>query len=338
MLITHAGTSGTPYTTKTPRSNVYSQSVAHGTDEQQLRASTVESRYDEEVDGVNPRKKRILQISLAIALYVLTVLALVSAFVPIHYPDWLPKVNVELPSISWWPQVQGIDWGAHYSARIFLALAIGLTIFIPQVETTFVSLLRQRSPIGARYVDRRHFACPNCGTVNRPSVLFCVRCGTAVGGGTRHWGPGAVRGQGALVSVAKFFLFFAFIFAFFVGIFDLSLYTYLVEYLGTTSEMALLATLISSLPCVAGYAALKEGFLRRYSSLRQFDRLVFGNSVWLLFGLLFLLLSAMTFLGPPPTLFGIVVVAWIQLLLGLLMILHPLIRRRLAASATLAYP
>lgn len=292
------------------------------------------------MERMNPRTRRIVQKGLAVSLYLLVVLVLVLAFVPIQYPDWWPGVGVALPvvEIPWWPWVNGMSPDAHYSARLFLSLAFGLTIFLPQVETTFVSLLRQRSPIGAPYVDRKHFACPNCGTVNRPSVQFCVRCGIPISGGTRHWGPVAGQTQGGFVTLIRILLATGVLLAFFLGLFDLTIFSAIVGMFGTDSGVVLFATVLSTVPSLAGYVALKEGVFRRYGSLRRFDKLVFGNAIWVLFGLLFLILAVAALLGPPPEFLGSLLVIWVQAILGILMIVHPMLRRRVATSGTLAYP
>jgi len=231
---------------------------------------------------------------------------------------------------------------AHYSVRILLTLAFGLTIFLPQVESTFVSLLRRGSPIGAKYVDRSQFACPNCGTVNQPIVRFCVRCGTPISPTTRFWGPG-VQPTTALLPVLKSLLVINAILAFFIGLFDLTLFSYLTMDLGLSPTVVLLATILSTVPSLAAYMALKEGPLRRFGTMRRFDRLVYSDVTWILFGTLFLLLAAASFLILPQDTFGNTLVAWIQLIAGVLMLLHVVLRKRVTSIAatpppTLTYP
>jgi len=279
---------------------------------------------------LNPRIRRRLQQSLAVGLYLLAMLAVVLAFVPIQYPDWWPKSTVILPSVgvSWWPWVVGLSPSSHYSARIFLTLAFGLTIFLPQVETTFVSLMRQRSPIGAPYVDRKDFTCPVCSTVNRPSTQFCVKCGAQISTGTRHWGrPSQSQGTSSMLRVM---LFVGLVMAFFIGLFDLTLYLALVGFLGTDSTVVLAATILSTIPSIAGYMALKEGLFRRYGSLKQFDKMVFENAFWLIFGTFFLLLATLNLMTPPPRSLGEETTLGMQLIAGLLFILHPALRRHLS--------
>jgi hypothetical protein len=290
---------------------------------------------------MNPRVRRVAQKGVAIALYLLGVLALVWAFVPLPLPalpGFPPLPNIPMPDLTWWPVVLGVSPSAHYFARIVLAVAFGLTIFLPQVETTFVSMLRRRSPMGAPYVDRRDFACPNCGTVNRPHVQFCVRCGTPVSGGTRLWGAMAGQGGGPVLSAIKFLLLVGAFLAMFLGVFDLTFYLLLIENLGSASEVAFVATLLAALPSLASYLALKEGVFRKFGSLKQFDRLVYGRSVWLLFGVVFLVLAAKNFFGPPASIFGIILISWMQLALGVIMILHPFLRKKISSDATLNYP
>jgi len=293
---------------------------------------------------VNPRMRRLLQKVLAMALYAIGILAVVLAFVPIQFPNWWP--NIQLPTlvvlpavqITWWPLVIGISPASHYLARLFLTLAFGLTIFLPQVEVTFVSMLRRRSPIGSKYVDRKDFTCPSCGTVNRPGVQFCVKCGSAVSSGTKLWGAQVGQVGGGLTGLIKLLLLIAAIMAFFLGLFDLSIYSALTQVLGTESGSVLFATLVSTIPALAGYVALKESAFRRFGSFRKFDRIVYGNVVWIVFGLLFLLLFAYAFFGPPLDLIGSVLLMWIQLALGITLLIHPILRRKVSKSVPLPYP
>jgi len=293
---------------------------------------------------LNPRTRRLLQKALAMALFLLSVLVVVLTFVPIQYPSWFIEAFQWLWTWQWkdnplWPRVIGLSPSAHYSARIFLTLAFGLTIFLPQVEVTFVSLLRRRSPIGAPYIDRKKFECPNCRTVNRPHVQFCVRCGTSISGVTQHWGVPIGVGHERLASLARSLLVLGWLLSFFIGLFDLTLYSLLTGLLGLDTVTVFFATIVSALPTLAGYVALKEGVLRRWGSLRRFEKAVFGNLVWVLFGVLFLMLALSALMGPPPQVLGSVLVMWMQLLLGLVFVMHPLLRRRLASTtATVYYP
>jgi hypothetical protein len=286
---------------------------------------------------LNPRIRNQLQKVIAILLYLLGLLVVIVAFVPIQYPDWWPKVGIVLPSVPvpWWPVVHGIGAGSHYSARIFLTLAFGLTIFLPQVETTFVSLMRRKSSIGAPYVDRRDFACPVCGTFNRPGVQFCVKCGVQVYSGTRHWGrPGQST---RLVSFLRITLEVSAVLALFIGFFDLTIYSTITAYLGTDSVTVFVATVLSSIPSIAGYVALKEGPFRKYSSLKQFDKLVFGDWIWIAFALLFILMASFTLLATISDLLGSFIVLVMQLVLAMLLIMHPFLRRRVSRPVTIAY-
>jgi len=173
-----------------------------------------------------------LQQSVAIALYVLAMLVVVFAFIPIQWPSWWPQLGITLPSvyIPWWPIVNGLSPASHYSARIFLTIALGLTIFLPQVETTFVSLMRRKSPIGSPYIDR-------------PSIQFCVKCGTPLGKrtGTRHWCRSQGGSQG-LMSLMKVTLLVSAFLAFFLGLFDLTIYSFIItsflRHLGLTEAQS----------------------------------------------------------------------------------------------------
>lgn len=136
----------------------------------------------------------------------------------------------------------------------------------------------------------------------------------------------------------KLLLLIAAIMAFFLGLFDLSIYSALTQVLGTESGSVLFATLVSTIPALAGYVALKESAFRRFGSFRKFDRIVYGNVVWIVFGLLFLLLFAYAFFGPPLDLIGSVLLMWIQLALGITLLIHPILRRKVSKSVPLPYP
>lgn len=283
---------------------------------------------------MNPRVKRRLQQGLAVGLFLFGILLVIIPFLPIQYPAWWPKIVTDLPAdyVPWWPRVIGLAPTSHYSTRLFLTVAFGLTIFIPQVEATFVSLMRQRSPIGAPYVDRKNFTCPACGMVNRPSIQFCVKCGAQISSGTRHWGRPS-QGSGKS-SVLMILLSVALILAFFIGLFDLTLYSSLIGYLGADATIVLAGTILSAVPSIAGYMALKDGLFRRYSSLKRFDKVVFGTAFWLIFGVLFLLLALLNFFTQPPRLFGQDMVLWMQLIAGILFLLHPALRRLVYSPST----
>jgi len=226
----------------------------------------------------------------------------------------------------WWPQVNGLLPETFYSAKIYFTIAIGLAIFLPQVETTFVSLIRRRSPIGTPYVDRTHFTCPVCGTVNRPSVQFCVKCGSQVSAGTRYWektSGGSARSLKIVLGVASFL-------GLFLGCFDTSLYSAVTGIFGTDNGTVLLATVVSVIPSVAGYVALKEGPFRKYASLKQFDRLVFGNEIWVALGLLFIALTIETLIFGLLQLPGEEVVLAMEAVLGILLVSYPAVRKRFA--------
>ena len=292
---------------------------------------------------MNPRMRRLLQRVLAVVLFFLGVLVVVLAFLPVQYPRWFVDVFQWLwlwqgKDNPLWPRVVGVSPSAHYSARILLTIALGLTIFLPQVEVTFVSMLRRQSPIGAKYVDRKDFTCPNCGAVNRPGVQFCVKCGTAVYSGTKLWDEQPAQAGRGLTRLIKLMLLVAAIMAFFLGLFDLTIFSLLTQFLGTTSGSVLFATVMSTFPSMIGYVALKEGVLRRFGSFRRFDRIVFGNIVWAIFGMLFLLLFAYTFLGPPLEIVGSILVMWIQLVLVVLLLIHPLLRKRVSKTVPVKYP
>jgi hypothetical protein len=286
---------------------------------------------------MNPRAKHLVQKILAVTLYLIGMLVVVLAFLPLQYPDWWPKVGIVLPGVDipWWPVVAGIGAASHYAARIFLTIAFGLTIFLPTVETTFVSLMRRQSTIGAPFVDRKDFTCSACGTVNRPSVQFCVKCGSQMYSGTRHWAH--QRQRTGFASGLKVMLCVSAILALFLGIFDLTMYSTITGYLGTDGGTVLAATVLSFVPSIAGYVALKEGPFRKYGSLKGFDKLVFGDVVWVLFALLFFALAATILLGPGTSLVGTMVVLTMQVLAGILLILHPLLRRSISRPVTMAY-
>ena len=292
---------------------------------------------------MNQRMRRLLQKVIAVALFFLGVLIVVLAFLPIQYPSWFIDAFQWLWQWQWkdnplWPRVIGVSPSAHYSARILLTIAFGLIIFLPQVEVTFVSMLRRQSPIGARYVDRKDFTCPNCGAVNRPAVQFCVKCGTPVYSGTKLWDATIGQAGIGLTRLIKLLLLIAAVMAFFIGLFDLTIYSLLTQVLGTTTGSVLFATLVSTIPGLVGYAALKESVLRRFASFRRFDRIVYGNVVWMVFGILFLLLFAYAFLGPPLDILGNILVMWIQLVLGLLLLIHLLLRRKVSKTVPMKYP
>ena len=286
---------------------------------------------------MNPRTRNWLQRLIALGLFLAGVLVVVLAFLPIQYPNWWPDVGSVLPSVPvpWWPVVIGIGAASHYSARILLTVAFGLAVFLPQVETTFVSLMRRQSAIGAPFVDRKDFTCAVCGAVNRPSVQFCVKCGSQISSGTRHWA--LQRRTSGLGSVLRAMLCVAATLAFFLGILDLTLYSTITTYFGTDGGTVLAATILASVPSVAGYVALKEGPFRKYGSLKQFDKLVFGDAVWILFGLVFFALAAIIVSSQEPSLLGIWVVLGMQVVLGALLFLHPILRRRISEPVTIAY-
>jgi hypothetical protein len=248
---------------------------------------------------------------------------------------WLSLLAAYYANFSWWPRVIGLPPETYYSVKLYFTIALGLALFLPQVETTFVSLIRRKSPIGTPYVDRTHFACPVCGTINRPSAQFCVKCGSQISTGTRYWGK-PTGDQGSL-SFLKGALAIASFIGFFLGIFDTTVNSALAR-MSTDSAIAMLGTVVSILPSAAGYLALKEGPLRRYASLRQFDKLVFGNWIWIAFGMFSMLLAIDTFL------FGVsvpgeTILLLMQALLGVLLLSYPIVRRQFArpGSYTLSY-
>jgi hypothetical protein len=284
------------------------------------------------------RTRRSIQEIVALVLLVVGVVVVVIPFLPIQYPDWWPNVGALIPSVPvpWWPVVTGIGAASHYSARVFLTIAFGLIIFLPQVETTFVSLMRRQSGIGAPFVDRKNFTCGVCGAVNRPSVQFCVKCGSQISTGTRHWAQQRERSGSS--SVLKAMLCISAFLAFFLGIFDLTLYTTITTYVGTDGGTVIAATVLASVPSLSGYLALKEGPFRKYGTLKQFDKLVFGDIAWILFGVLFLALAAINLLGQGLNLLGTWIVLIVQLLLGAFFFTYPLLRRRVSQPVTMAYP
>jgi hypothetical protein len=144
-----------------------------------------------------------------------------------------------------------------------------------------------------------------------------------VGGGTRYWG----RYRQNWISLLKFLLAVMATSAFFLGLFDLTIFYAVTARIGLGSGAVVLATLISATPSLAGYVALKEGAFRKYSSLRQFDKLVYGNSAWPVFGVIFLSLAALSF-SASLRLFGSILDFWIQLLGGFLLASYPLLRKR----------
>lgn len=125
----------------------------------------------------------------------------------------------------------------------------------------------------------------------------------------------------------KTLLIIALVLAFFIGVFDLTLYLSLIESLGTDGTVVFAGTVLSTVPSFAGYMALKEGLFRRYSSLKRFDKVVFGNALWLIFGVFFLLLAMLNLFTPAPRLWGEDMVLWMQLVAGILFLLHPELRR-----------
>jgi len=290
---------------------------------------------------MNPRTRQLLHKTGAVAFFLLGFVLIILAFRStqeffgpgVQFPGWwVGFINVYHANFSWWPVVIGLLPETYYSAKIYFTIALGLVIFLPQVETTFVSLIRRRSPIGAPYVDRTHFTCPVCGTVNRPSVQFCVKCGSQIHTGTRYWEK-PTGGQGS-ISVLKDLLVIISFLGLFLGCFDTTIYSALTGVLGTDYTTVLLATVVSVVPSVAGYAALKEGPFRKYASLKQFDRIAFGNEIWIIFGLLFIILAVWTFLSGPTSLPGEAVLFIMQGILGVLLISYPTIRKRFAKAGS----
>jgi uncharacterized membrane protein len=108
-------------------------------------------------------------------------------------------------------------------------------------------------------------------------------------------------------------------------------------YMGTDGGTVLVATILASVPSFAGYVALKEGPFRKYGTLKQFDKLVFGDAIWILFGVIFLALAASILLGPPTNLIGTTVVLVMQVIAGVLFLLHPVLRRKVSRPVTMAY-
>jgi predicted membrane channel-forming protein YqfA (hemolysin III family) len=140
------------------------------------------------------------------------------------------------------------------------------------------------------------------------------------------------------MSCLKTSLLVSVILAFFLGIFDLTLYSALTSRSGGNGFVVFLGTMLSVLPSVAGYLALKEGSFRKYSSLKKFDQLVFGNVAWFILGIYSLLLATLILFSPwPPAFAGTVLLLLMQLILGVLMILHPILRGRLSAP-NVTYP
>jgi hypothetical protein len=116
--------------------------------------------------------------------------------------------------------------------------------------------------------------------------------------------------------LVKVMLLVAAMLAFFLGLFDLTIYSDITGYFGTEGGVVFLATVLSTLPSIAGYLALKEGVFRKFGSLKGFDKLVYGNVAWLLFGILFFLLAASLSFSSTPILAGAMAVLLMQLILG----------------------
>ena len=127
------------------------------------------------------------------------------------------------------------------------------------------------------------------------------------------------------------------ILGFFLGIFDLTLYTSITANFGTDAGTVLLATILASIPSLAGYLAAKEGPLRKWGTLKEFDKLVFGDVAWIFFSVFFFALAAMNLLGQGLDLLGISVVVIMQLVLGVLLLSHLLLRRKVSETVTIAY-
>jgi drug/metabolite transporter (DMT)-like permease len=125
--------------------------------------------------------------------------------------------------------------------------------------------------------------------------------------------------------------------ALFIGTFDLTLYSAITEYWGTDGTTVFIATVLSSLPSFAAFVALKEGPLRKYSSLKQFDKLVFSDSIWLVSGLLFFGLAAINLMSQGTNLLGTTVVLVMQVVVGIVMFLQPILRRHVSSPVTIAY-
>lgn len=289
---------------------------------------------------MNARTRQLLHKTGAVAFFLLGFAVIILAFRSsqeffgsgVQLPDWWNGIiNAYHSNFTWWPVVNGLLPETYYSARIYFTIAIGLAIFLPQIETTFVSLIRRRSPIGTPYVDRTHFTCPVCGTVNRPSVQFCVKCGSQIFTGTRYWEKPAA-GQGSSSALKDLLVIMSFL-GLFLGCFDTTIYSALTSALGTDYAVVLLATVVSVVPSIAGYAALKEGPFRKYASLKQFDRIVFGSEVWVIFGLLFIILAVVTFLSGWTNAPGETVLFIMQAVLSVLLISYPTVRRKLAEPA-----
>lgn len=190
--------------------------------------------------------------------------------------------------------------------------------------------MRSSSPIGAQYMERKQFTCLACGTFNRPGVRFCVKCGEPLST-VEPMQPSSSPKLG-LVTAMKILLTIGGVFALFLGVFDPTLYLLIIGGLGVSPSVALLGTLISVLPSLAAFAALKEGILRKMGTLRQFDRFVFGDGIWVVFGVLFLILASVNFLLIPTDIVGMVIVTWIELAVGVLMLLHLLLRKKAVTS------
>ena len=125
--------------------------------------------------------------------------------------------------------------------------------------------------------------------------------------------------------------------AFFLGIFDLTLYSTIVAFFGADVGTVLAATVLSFVPSIAAYVALKDGPFRKYGSLKRFDKLVFGSAIWVVFGVLFLGLAILNVLGPGVSLLGTAVVLGLQVLAGVLFLLHPVLRRSTSGPVTKTY-
>jgi hypothetical protein len=120
----------------------------------------------------------------------------------------------------------------------------------------------------------------------------------------------------------------------FLGCFDTTIYSYLTNIIGINGATVLVAAIASVVPSIAGYVALKEGPFRKYASLKQFDRYVFGSEIWLVFGLFFILLAIPAVISGAGNSPGLTVLTVMQGLLGVLMISYPPIRRRFARPGT----
>jgi len=146
---------------------------------------------------MNPRTKRRLQLLISVILLVGAVLAAYLASGR-ALPFELPGVDINAHPL-WldpiWHQfcyLVGITAAtsapnpdAHFAGRFLLTLSLGLVLFLPEVERTFMGLTRV--VLGRRPSRADTTICETCGHLNRATVSYCVRCGSRLRSSTSSW-------------------------------------------------------------------------------------------------------------------------------------------------------